>query len=218
MSYWWNIFQNFFQAPRTSRASLGKVSRSPSSNVTAQQTLSSHWHSIISSLSSLLSTMRANHVSLLIHSCFLVIFCYSSNTTGSWILRIIWQNISYFYFYPALISYVLNPGPSIPRPQALHPNFLVHQCTAIQQVSLRIVIGYWKGLFLLLQFYSWCQSFLGPMYSSHTSHICFYLYPRGEFCLCFSNWRTMSATAVFFEPRDTVYLINLKYTPCVSSL
>ncbi|CAM6054233.1 unnamed protein product [Sphagnum tenellum] len=49
------------QAPRTSRASLGKASvRAP--NLSAQQTLSSHWHSIISSLSTLLTTMRANHV------------------------------------------------------------------------------------------------------------------------------------------------------------
>ncbi|XP_024385122.1 myosin-9 isoform X2 [Physcomitrium patens] len=65
------------QAPRTSRASLGKVSRSPSSNVSAQQTLSSHWHSIISSLSSLLSTMRANHVPpFLVRKLFTQIFSF----------------------------------------------------------------------------------------------------------------------------------------------
>lgn len=65
------------QAPRTSRASLGKVSRSPSSHVSAQQTLSSHWHSIISSLSSLLSTMRANHVPpFLVRKLFTQIFSF----------------------------------------------------------------------------------------------------------------------------------------------
>jgi len=65
------------QAPRTSRASLGKVSRSPSSSVTAQQTLSSHWHTIISSLSSLLSTMRANHVPpFLVRKLFTQIFSF----------------------------------------------------------------------------------------------------------------------------------------------
>ncbi|KAG0604572.1 hypothetical protein M758_10G181000 [Ceratodon purpureus] len=65
------------QAPRTSRASLGKVSRSPSSSVSAQQTLSSHWHSIISSLSSLLSTMRANHVPpFLVRKLFTQIFSF----------------------------------------------------------------------------------------------------------------------------------------------
>lgn len=63
LTFLWALL-NFLQAPRTSRASLGKVSRSPSSSVSAQQTLSSHWHSIISSLSALLSTMRANHVNI----------------------------------------------------------------------------------------------------------------------------------------------------------
>jgi myosin-5 len=59
------------QAPRTSRASLGKASvRAP--NLSAQQTLSSHWHSIISSLSTLLTTMRANHVCV---SLALILFC-----------------------------------------------------------------------------------------------------------------------------------------------
>ncbi len=61
----------FLQAPRTSRASLGKASvRAP--NLSAQQTLSSHWHSIISSLSTLLTTMRANHVCV---SLALILFC-----------------------------------------------------------------------------------------------------------------------------------------------
>ncbi len=61
----------FLQAPRTSRASLGKASvRAP--NLSAQQTLSSHWHSIISSLSTLLTTMRANHVCV---SLALIFFC-----------------------------------------------------------------------------------------------------------------------------------------------
>ncbi|CAM6090837.1 unnamed protein product [Calypogeia fissa] len=66
------------QAPRTSRATLGKMpSRSPVSSMSNQQTLSSHWHSIISSLSSLLSTLRANHVpSFLVRKLFTQIFSF----------------------------------------------------------------------------------------------------------------------------------------------
>ncbi|KAI5059574.1 hypothetical protein GOP47_0025893 [Adiantum capillus-veneris] len=66
------------QAPRTSRATLGKAaSRSVHASSTAQQILSSHWHSIIKSLSNLLSTMRANHVSaFFVRKVFTQIFSY----------------------------------------------------------------------------------------------------------------------------------------------
>lgn len=66
------------QAPRTSRATLGKAaSRSIHANATAQQILSSHWHSIIKSLSNLLSMMRANHVPpFLVRKVFTQIFSY----------------------------------------------------------------------------------------------------------------------------------------------
>lgn len=66
------------QAPRTSRATLGKAaSRSVHASGTAQQILSSHWHSIIKSLSNLLSIMRANHVSaFFVRKVFTQIFSY----------------------------------------------------------------------------------------------------------------------------------------------
>lgn len=66
------------QAPRTSRATLGKTSlRSMHTISTAQLLLSSHWHSIIKSLSNLLSTMRNNHVaSFLVRKVFTQIFSY----------------------------------------------------------------------------------------------------------------------------------------------
>ncbi|MCO5579730.1 hypothetical protein L7F22_033590 [Adiantum nelumboides] len=66
------------QAPRTSRATLGKAaSRSVHASNTAQQILSSHWHSIIKSLSNLLSTMRANNVSaFFVRKIFTQIFSY----------------------------------------------------------------------------------------------------------------------------------------------
>ncbi|BBN18619.1 myosin V [Marchantia polymorpha subsp. ruderalis] len=67
------------QAPRTSRATLSKVASrtSPIANMSTQQVLSSHWHSIISSLSSLLSTLRANHVPpFLVRKLFTQIFSF----------------------------------------------------------------------------------------------------------------------------------------------
>eukprot|EP00250_Pteridium_aquilinum_P005479 c15564_g1_i1 orf=543-5159(-) len=66
------------QAPRTSRATLGKAaSRSVHASSTAQQILSSHWHSIIKILSNLLNTMRANHVSaFFVRKVFTQIFSY----------------------------------------------------------------------------------------------------------------------------------------------
>ncbi|KAH7424896.1 hypothetical protein KP509_11G030500 [Ceratopteris richardii] len=57
------LLNSCIQAPKTSRAVLGKAaSRSVHASATAHQILSSHWHSIIKSLSNLLSIMRANHV------------------------------------------------------------------------------------------------------------------------------------------------------------
>lgn len=51
------------QAPRTSRVGMVKgQSRSPSAVSSSQHLLSSHWHSIINSLNTLLNTLRANHV------------------------------------------------------------------------------------------------------------------------------------------------------------
>eukprot|EP01018_Ginkgo_biloba_P007926 Gb_22496 [translate_table: standard] len=50
------------QAPRTSRAGMGKGSRSPNMVGAIQQALSSHWHSIVKILNSLLNILRANHV------------------------------------------------------------------------------------------------------------------------------------------------------------
>lgn len=49
------------QAPRTSRASLGK-GRSQA-NAVAQQALIAHWQSIVKTLNNYLKTMRANYVS-----------------------------------------------------------------------------------------------------------------------------------------------------------
>lgn len=49
------------QAPRTSRASLVKGSRSQA-NAMAQQALIAHWQSIVKSLTNYLKTLRANHV------------------------------------------------------------------------------------------------------------------------------------------------------------
>eukprot|EP00249_Psilotum_nudum_P024992 c29340_g2_i2 orf=237-4853(+) len=66
------------QAPRTSRASLSKAaSRSPRTSSMAQQILSSHWHSIVKSLNSLLYTLQANHVPpFLVRKVFTQIFSY----------------------------------------------------------------------------------------------------------------------------------------------
>ncbi|KAL2609153.1 hypothetical protein R1flu_027726 [Riccia fluitans] len=67
------------QAPRSSRGALSKVaSRAlPVASMSTQQVLSSHWHSIISSLSSLLSTLRANHVPpFLVRKLFTQIFSF----------------------------------------------------------------------------------------------------------------------------------------------
>ncbi|GLJ12586.1 hypothetical protein SUGI_0194010 [Cryptomeria japonica] len=50
------------QAPRTSRASMGKGSRSSNMVGIVQQTLSSHWQSIIKILNTLLNKLRENHV------------------------------------------------------------------------------------------------------------------------------------------------------------
>eukprot|EP01018_Ginkgo_biloba_P007667 Gb_30020 [translate_table: standard] len=50
------------QAPRSSRTSMSKGSRSPNVGGASQQVLSSHWHSIIKILNSLLNMLRANHV------------------------------------------------------------------------------------------------------------------------------------------------------------
>lgn len=50
------------QAPRTSRASLVKGSRSQA-NAVAQQALIAHWQSIVKSLNNYLKTLRANYVS-----------------------------------------------------------------------------------------------------------------------------------------------------------
>ncbi|KAH6555938.1 hypothetical protein KP509_1Z216100 [Ceratopteris richardii] len=66
------------QAPRMARATLGKsASRSVHASNAPQQMLSSHWHSIIKSLGTLLSIMRANYVSaFFIRKVFTQIFSY----------------------------------------------------------------------------------------------------------------------------------------------
>jgi len=51
----------FFQAPRTSRASLIKGSRSQA-NALAQQTLIAHWQSIVKILTNYLNVLKANYV------------------------------------------------------------------------------------------------------------------------------------------------------------
>ncbi|KAJ7535365.1 hypothetical protein O6H91_12G030000 [Diphasiastrum complanatum] len=66
------------QAPRASRASLGRLtSRSHNASAAAQQNLSSHWHSIIKSLTALLTTLRASHVPpFLVQKLFTQIFSF----------------------------------------------------------------------------------------------------------------------------------------------
>lgn len=65
------------QAPRMSRASVSKGSRSPNMIGATQQVLSSHWHSIIKILNSLLSKLRANHVPpLLVCKLFTQVFSF----------------------------------------------------------------------------------------------------------------------------------------------
>ncbi|KAM0932706.1 putative myosin ATPase [Dioscorea sansibarensis] len=64
------------QAPRTSRASLVKGSRSQA-NAMAQQALIAHWQSIVKSLTSYLKTMRANFVPpFLVRKVFTQIFSF----------------------------------------------------------------------------------------------------------------------------------------------
>jgi myosin-5 len=65
------------QAPKMSRASASKGSRSPNMIGATQQVLSSHWHSIIKILNSLLSKLRANHVPpLLVRKLFTQVFSF----------------------------------------------------------------------------------------------------------------------------------------------
>ncbi|KAJ7533864.1 hypothetical protein O6H91_13G068100 [Diphasiastrum complanatum] len=66
------------QAPRNTRASLGKVAlKSLNPNATSYQGLSSHWSSIIGSFTALLNTLRANHVpSFLVRKLFKQIFSF----------------------------------------------------------------------------------------------------------------------------------------------
>ncbi|KAJ7558148.1 hypothetical protein O6H91_04G026500 [Diphasiastrum complanatum] len=66
------------QAPRASRASLARSGfRSQTASAAAQQNLSSHWHSIIKSLTTLLNTLRANHVPpFLVRKLFMQIFSF----------------------------------------------------------------------------------------------------------------------------------------------
>lgn len=54
------MMQNM-QAPRTSRASLVKGTRSQA-NAMAQQALIAHWQSIVKILTSYLKTLKANYV------------------------------------------------------------------------------------------------------------------------------------------------------------
>ena len=61
-----------FQAPRTSRASLIKGSRSQA-NALAQQTLIAHWQSIVKILTNYLNVLKANfvcHLKITSHSTF----------------------------------------------------------------------------------------------------------------------------------------------------
>lgn len=55
------FFTFFFQAPRTSRASLIKGSRSQA-NALAQQTLIAHWQTIVKILTNYLNVLKANYV------------------------------------------------------------------------------------------------------------------------------------------------------------
>uniref|UniRef100_A0A1D1YNU8 Unconventional myosin-Vb n=1 Tax=Anthurium amnicola TaxID=1678845 RepID=A0A1D1YNU8_9ARAE len=64
------------QAPRTSRASLVKSSRSQA-NAVAQQALIAHWQSIVKSLNNYLKTLRANYVPpFLVRKVFTQIFSF----------------------------------------------------------------------------------------------------------------------------------------------
>ncbi|XP_072950421.1 myosin-17-like [Typha angustifolia] len=64
------------QAPRTSRASLVKGSRSHA-NALGQQTLIAHWQSIVKSLTSYLKTLKANYVpSFLVRKVFTQVFSF----------------------------------------------------------------------------------------------------------------------------------------------
>ncbi|KAG8390830.1 hypothetical protein BUALT_Bualt01G0124300 [Buddleja alternifolia] len=64
------------QAPRTSRASLVKGSRSVA-NTPAQQTLIGHWQGIVKSLGNFLNTLKANHVPpFLVRKVFTQIFSF----------------------------------------------------------------------------------------------------------------------------------------------
>lgn len=64
------------QAPRTPRANVVKVSRSQA-NASTQQASSSHWQSIVKSLTNLLQTMRGNYVPpILVSKVFTQIFAY----------------------------------------------------------------------------------------------------------------------------------------------
>lgn len=56
------LLGEFIQAPRVSRVTMGKGSRSPNVGGSSQQALSSHWQSIVNILNSLLNTLCANHV------------------------------------------------------------------------------------------------------------------------------------------------------------
>ena len=71
MFYFFSRFL-IFQAPRTSRASLIKGSRSQA-NALAQQTLIAHWQSIVKILTNYLNVLKANfvcHLKITSHSTF----------------------------------------------------------------------------------------------------------------------------------------------------
>lgn len=56
------LLGQFIQAPRVSRVTMGKGSRSPNVCGSSQQALSSHWQSIVNILKSLLNTLCSNYV------------------------------------------------------------------------------------------------------------------------------------------------------------
>uniref|UniRef100_A0A804ICQ3 Dilute domain-containing protein n=1 Tax=Musa acuminata subsp. malaccensis TaxID=214687 RepID=A0A804ICQ3_MUSAM len=71
-----SLLASCIQAPRTSRASLIRGSRSQA-NAMAQQALIAHWQSIVKSLTNYLKILRANHVPpFLVHKVFTEIFSF----------------------------------------------------------------------------------------------------------------------------------------------
>ena len=98
----------FFQAPRTSRASLIKGSRSQA-NALAQQTLIAHWQSIVKILTNYLNVLKANYV------CYLKI-CINM------------IHIPFFLkeeFALIWLSLILT-GPVILNQQSVHSNLLIY--------------------------------------------------------------------------------------------